>query len=294
MFLYHLHDHDRLPVLFLKFLHHRRVKPFVDDGLELFIPALSVLFQRFQLIPFRYVNKGIKSISCMKAVILAAGKGTRMLPLTETMPKVLVPVNGRPFLSYLIDNLRKAGYDELAFVVGYKKEMIIDFLKQNLIKATVITQPSQLGTGHAVRMAIPFVKQENFVVVGGDNLWSVRDLKAMQHDDEFCYIGVKDVPNPEKYGACIVNGRDLIGIVEKPKQYVSSTVNTGLLKLTADIFPALNEIPKSATGEYYLTDAVTVIAQRHKVRVVTLQDDWLDLGCPQDIPVVGSKLGALV
>lgn len=229
----------------------------------------------------------------MKAVVLAAGRGTRMGVLTESLPKPLISVKGKPFLFYVLKNLEAAGIDDVAVIVGYKKQQVIDFLLDHDFRVTVITQPVQLGTGHAVRMASPFVRDENFLVLGGDNLWSVRDVKAMMQEDDECYVGVKEVKNPEKYGVCLINDDVLSAIVEKPKEFVGNLVNTGLLKLTPDIFAALQEIPKSVSGEYYLTDAITLLAQRGKVRIVRLQDDWLDLGCPEDIPTVEEKLGLL-
>lgn len=229
----------------------------------------------------------------MKAVVLAAGRGTRMGSLTENLPKPLISIRGKPFLYYVLKNLEAAGIDDIAVIVGYKKQQVIDFLLEYDFRVTVITQPVQLGTGHAVRMASPFVRDENFLVLGGDNLWSVRDIKSVMQEDSDCYVGVKEVQHPEKYGVCLTNDDFLTAIVEKPKEFIGNLVNTGLLKLTPDVFAALQEIPKSASGEYYLTDAVTLLAQRGKVKIVRLQDDWLDLGCQEDIPVVEEKLGLL-
>ena len=81
----------------------------------------------------------------MKAIILAAGKGTRMLPLTENVPKVLVEVNRKPFLYYVIENLKKAGFDEFGIIVGYLKEKIAEFIESNGINATLIEQKQTNG-----------------------------------------------------------------------------------------------------------------------------------------------------
>ncbi|MBI4017113.1 MAG: NTP transferase domain-containing protein [Candidatus Aenigmarchaeota archaeon] len=226
----------------------------------------------------------------MKVVILAAGKGTRMLPLTENLPKALVQVNGKPFLYYLLKNLEKAGFTEIGIIVDHKKEMIMEFLKQNSFRATVMTQHSQLGTGHAVKMAVPFVKQENFIVMPCDTLFSVKDLQAMKKDDGFCWVAVKHSEHPEKYGVCITNQNELIAIVEKTRDCTGNLVNTCLIKLTPEIFPALNDIAKSKTGEYYLTDAVTAIGQKHKVKFIELQDEWIEITTPEDITEAEKKL----
>ena len=220
----------------------------------------------------------------MKAVVMAAGKGVRMLPLTEKVPKVLVEVNGKPFLYYVLTNLKKAGFDEIALIVGYKKEQFKPFLKKYGFKAELIEQKEQLGTGHAVMRAEKFAGSGNFVVLGGDNLWSAEDMKAMHQDDMFCYIAGITVKNPEKYGVLITKDDNLAEIKEKPKEHAGNLVNTGLYKFSYEIFEALKRIDPSPRGEYELTDAITLLAKQGKAKVAKVNDYWLDLGCKEDIP----------
>ncbi len=222
----------------------------------------------------------------MKAIIMAAGKGTRMLPLTENVPKVLVEVNGKPFLYYVLQNLKKAGIREFGIIVGYKKEKIKEFLAENKIKAKLIEQKEQLGTGHALLQARKFCGRESFLVQGGDNLFSVEDLQAVNVNDNFCYVVGKEVNNPEKYGVLAVNENKLTKIVEKPKEFAGNLINTALYKFTAEIWLALDEIKLSERGEYELTDAVTILAKQGKVKVIKIKEYWLDLGCKEDIPKI--------
>lgn len=219
----------------------------------------------------------------MKAIILAAGKGTRMLPLTKKVPKVLVEVNGRPFLAYVIKNLRSAGFTELGFVVGYKKENIIEFLQKNKIKATIIEQKEQLGTGHALLQAKQFCGKDDFIVLGGDNLWSADDFKQFNQKDKFNYISGIKVDHPEKYGVLIAENGLLQEIKEKPKRYVGNLVNAALYKFTAEIWSALEKVKLSERGEIELTDAVTLLAKERKVKIIEVKDYWLDLGCKEDV-----------
>ena len=219
----------------------------------------------------------------MKAVILAAGKGVRMLPLTETKPKVMVEVKGRPFLQYVLDHLRLAGITDVGIIVGYKKEVIADYLEKNNIKATLIEQKEQKGTGDAVKQAKEFCGKDDFLVVSGDSLFSVRDLQKLQQDDDFCYVVGRIVENPQKYGVFVVDKGKLVRIVEKPKEFVGNLANSGIYKFTSDIWGALDRIKLSPRGEYELTDAITILAQQGKVKVLTLQDYWLDLGCKEDV-----------
>ena len=229
----------------------------------------------------------------MKAVILAAGKGTRMLPLTEDKPKVLIEIDGKPFLWYLLENLRKAGITEYGIVVSYKKEKVKEFLEKYKITATLINQPEPLGTGDAVTQAKSFCGKEDFLVVHGDNLYSIEDLKAVQRQDTFCYIVGKEVDDWQRYGVLVIKGEELIKIVEKPKKFRGNLINTGLYKCTASIWPALEKIKRSPRGEYELTDAFSLLAKERKVKVLELQEYWLDLGCKEDIPKISRFLTEL-
>lgn len=223
----------------------------------------------------------------MKAVIMAAGKGTRMLPLTETVPKVLIEINGKPFLYYVIENLKKAGYDKFGIISGYLKEKIEDFIKENSINAEIIEQKEQLGTGHAVMQAKEFCGKEDFIVLGGDNLFSVEDLKSINSKDGFCYaVGKKMQGDISKYGVFVIEKDILVKIEEKPEVPPSDIINIGLYKFTKDIWNALDKIKLSPRGEYELTDAITLLCNQGKVKALTLKDYWLDMGCLEDIPKV--------
>jgi len=230
----------------------------------------------------------------MKALIMAAGKGTRMLPLTENIPKVLIPINGKPFLSYVIENLKKAGITELGIIVGYMKEKIIDFIKENNIDATIIVQEEQKGTAHALMQAKEFCENSCFVALGGDNLWSEQDFKLFANEDEFNYIGGIYSETPEKYGVLIIDeNNNLIKIKEKPKEFVGNRINTGLYKFTPEIFSELESTKESSRGEYELPETINSLAKKGKVKVVQTKNYWLDLGCLEDIPKVSSFLKKL-
>ena len=222
----------------------------------------------------------------MKAVIMAAGKGTRMLPITESVPKVLIPIGGVPFLKLVIQRLQKAGITDIGIVTSYKSEMVKAFLDEEGIKATIIDQGEQLGTGHAIKVTRDFVNGENFVALGGDNLWSVHDIQSMIKEDDEWYVAAWTVTNPEKYGVLICEKSKLKKIVEKPSEFVGDLINSGLYKFTSDVFTTLDTIELSPRGEYELTDALTEGAATHKVHVIKLKDYWLDLGTLEDIPNV--------
>ena len=175
----------------------------------------------------------------MKAVILAAGKGVRLLPLTRDRPKPLLEVCGRPFMDYLIENLQESGISDFCFVIGYRKEKMIEYFVKRNVKCDIVFQKEQKGTGHAVGLAEDFVGGENFILAMGDNLYSVEDLRKVQKDDGYSYVVGKEVERPELYGVLSEGSGFLKEIKEKPKEPAGNLVNTGLYKLTPEIFRAL-------------------------------------------------------
>lgn len=221
----------------------------------------------------------------MQAVILAAGLGKRMRPLTDNLPKPLIPANRKPFLFYLMDNLQKAGFNDFVIVANYKIEMIREFLEQYGFSATVIDQKEPLGTAHAIASAENLITG-NFVVVMSDNIYSPKDLEKFRINDGLNYVGGIIHKNPEKYGNILVNGDFLEKIIEKPAQKVSDLINTGLYKFTPEIFSAIKKIGKTERGEYEITDAISLLCKERKVKVVELKNYWLDMGKPEDIPAI--------
>ncbi len=219
----------------------------------------------------------------MKALILAAGKGVRMRPLTLERPKVLIEVAGKPFIRHIIDNLSKAGFDDFGLIIGYKKERIEDFVKREKINATLIFQREQLGTGHAVLMAKEWAGNDNFIVVMGDNLYSEKDMINADMKDDYTYIfGMKN-EHPERYGVLERDKEFLIRIIEKPKKFVSDLVNIGMYKFTPEIFKKLESIGKSPRGEIELTDAVSMLAKERKVKVLEVAGYWKEMSTFKDL-----------
>ncbi|TSC95138.1 MAG: nucleotidyl transferase [Parcubacteria group bacterium Licking1014_1] len=239
-----------------------------------------------------------------KVVVAAAGQGTRMLHLTNNKPKHLIKVQDKPFLSYVLDNLLKAGYKEIVLVVGYKEELIKDFIggykdclkdlpagrqgkkcKIDIVSQYEILGPKEkeYGTACAVKCVRDFVDGEPFIFLCGDNLYSVKDLKAINIDDDYNYVAGLEHDHPEKYGVLITDNGFLKEIIEKPKQFVGNLINTGLYKFTPEVFEKISKIEKSPRGEYEITDIISLLAKDKKVKVTKIEDYWLDFGNPADI-----------
>ncbi len=230
-----------------------------------------------------------------KVVIAAAGKGSRMLGLAKDRPKHIISVQGKPFLYYLLSNLKQAGLTEMLLVVGYKKEKMIEFcdsVKQEF-NITIIDQADKLGSdkyGSAcpIEATADLIGREDFIAVYGDNLYSVEDLKAINNSDEFNYVAGFKHQNPERYGVLITHNGLLEQIIEKPAPEIAEghLINTGLYKFKPEVFEAINKISLSPRGEYELTDAVSLLAHEGKVKVAKIKDYWLDFGRPEDIKIV--------
>ena len=231
-----------------------------------------------------------------KVVVSAAGQGTRMLHLSENKSKHLIHVQDRPFLAYLLDNILKAGYREIVLVVGYREDLIREFVKNyefNGIKfdITIINQfdilgprEKEYGTACPIKCVQDFIKNENFISLVGDNFYTVEELKVMNIDDEFCYIAGLKHDHPEKYGVLIEDGDDFLEkIIEKPKEFVGDLVNTSLYKFTPDIFEKVFQIEKSPRGEYEITDAISLLAKEKKVKIKKIDNFWMDFGRPEDV-----------
>lgn len=235
----------------------------------------------------------------MKVVIAAAGQGTRMKHLTKYKSKHLIEVQKKPFLAYLFDNLLKAGYNELILVTGFRADLMAGFLQKykspaqyvHNFKATLVNQfeilgpkEKEYGTLCPIKCVKDIVAGESFLAVYGDNLYSARDFKSFDIEDDFTYVGGFKHKKPEKYGVLLTDRNIFLKeIIEKPQEYVGNLINTGLYKFTPEIFEKIPKVRLSPRGEYELTDAITLLAKEKKVKVKEIQDYWLDFGNIGDI-----------
>lgn len=233
-----------------------------------------------------------------KVVVSAAGRGTRMLHLAKEKPKHLIKVAGKPFLYYLLSNLKEAGFKEIIMVIGYRKELMENFLKEynGQFKLTIVNQFEKLGDKYGTACPLECVQElmapdESFVMVMGDNLYSVKDLKKFFLDDDFNYISGLKHPESNKYGVLIRDGEDYLEkIIEKPTTYVGDLINTGLYKFTPEVFAKVPLISKSPRNEYEITDVINLLAKEKKVKIREIEDFWLDFAKPDDIQTIGEFL----
>jgi glucose-1-phosphate thymidylyltransferase len=217
----------------------------------------------------------------MDGVVLAAGEGTRLRPLTADRPKALVDVAGRPLVEHAFDALRSVGVDRIAVVVGYRGEQILDRYGDSYrgTALTYVEQAEQLGTAHALDQAMPAVDPP-LVVMNGDNVCRANLGAVVDHHRETeaaATLLVESVSREQARTTGVVetdgDGR-VTGLVEKPDDPPSTLVNRGFYAFGPAIGPALERIDPSPRGEYELADAIDDLRRRgHRVETVEL-DGW--------------------
>jgi len=224
----------------------------------------------------------------MKAVILAAGEGKRLRPFTETMPKVMLPVANKPVLEYVFDAVKNSGIDEIIVVVGYKKEVIMEYFKDyEDAKINYVVQDKQLGTAHALLQAKKHIN-DSFIVLSGDNIIDKNSISNLIKEKSEYSILIKEHPNPSKYGVVFLEKNILKKIIEKPKEEVGKFISTGIYKLPSSIF---NDIKKlTSQGSYALTSVIqSIVKEDKKINTVTA-DSWMDIVYPWDLLTVNEAM----
>lgn len=208
----------------------------------------------------------------MKAVILCAGKGTRLKPLTEHTPKGLVLVKNKPLLEYTLDVL-EGEVDEVIFVVvGHLGEKIQEHFgsKRNGISFKYAWQKELKGSGQALLCAKPFLNG-NFIVLNGDDIYDKKDIKrVLSHKHA---VLAKYVEDPSAFGVFLDTNGYVEKLVEKPKEKISNYANIGVYVMDESIFDY--ELPLSPRGEYEIVDYITYLAQRKPMKIVQAQGQWL-------------------
>lgn len=226
----------------------------------------------------------------MEGVILAAGEGTRLRPLTEDKPKALVEVDGRPIIEDVFDNLLELGVTKFVVVVGYLKERIIDRYGDEYegVPITYAHQREQLGLAHAILQAEPHV-DDNFVLMLGDNVFraNLSDVVNRQQEDraDAAFL-VEQVPYEEasRYGVLNTNEYgEIIEVLEKPDEPPSNLVMTGFYTFTPAIFHACHLVQPSERGEFELPDAIDLLIQSGRTIDAIRMNGWrIDVGYPED------------
>jgi glucose-1-phosphate thymidylyltransferase len=226
----------------------------------------------------------------MKAVVLAAGEGTRLRPLTEDKPKGMVEVAGKPILTHCFEQLVELGADELVVVVGYLKERIIEHYGDEFeeIPITYTHQREQKGLAHALLSVEEYI-DDDFMLMLGDNIFQANldDVVQRQNEeraDAAFLVEEVDWEDASRYGVCDTNKYgEITDVVEKPTDPPSNLVMTGFYTFTPAIFHACHLVQPSNRGEYEISEAIDLLIQSGRTIDAIGLNGWrIDVGYPED------------
>lgn len=233
-----------------------------------------------------------------QAVLLAAGRGTRMRELTQVLPKPMIEVRGKPVLQHIVEGLRDTGVRRFLLIVGYRADAVQNFFGDGTryeIDIQYATQVAQDGTGRVVDLARNFVGDSAFVLAYGDILVAPENYQRIVDpaDDVEALISVTRGEDVSKGGAVFLNDKfELVDLREKskPGEATSPWYNAGLYAFRTSIFNFTATLEPSPRGEYELTDAIRELAQSgKKVKALELAGEWADVRDPETL----AKLNAL-
>jgi dTDP-glucose pyrophosphorylase len=225
-----------------------------------------------------------------KAVLLAAGRGTRMRELTADLPKPMIEVRGKPVLQHIVEGLRDAGVRQLLVIVGYRADAVQNFFGDGSrynIEIQYTTQAVQNGTGRVVHLARNFAGDSPFVLSYGDILVDPANYKRLLNllQDVEAIISVTRGEDVSKGGAVFLNEEmELVDLREKskPGEPTSPWYNAGIYTFRPSIFEFTAKLKPSPRGEYELTDAIRALAHSgKKVKALELTGEWADVRDPE-------------
>lgn len=235
----------------------------------------------------------------MKAIILSAGEGSRMRPLTLTKPKTMLPVAGKPIIRYIIESLRDNGIIDILLIVRYKEEMVRDYFGDGSelgVNITYKTQKDFLGTANAIYYGKDFI-DDSLIVLNGDLILDNEIIKEIieKYDDlkPDTLMVLTEVEDPSAFGVVEIEDGNIKSIVEKPKkeEAPSNLINTGIYIFNKDIFNKIEKTEISQRGEYEITDSLTLQIEDGKiVNGHKTSKNWIDVGRPWELIEVNEEL----
>jgi glucose-1-phosphate thymidylyltransferase len=226
----------------------------------------------------------------MKALITSGGKGTRLRPLTHTQNKHLIPIANKPILHYAIETVVNAGINEIGIVTNQEGKEVVEAIGNGNkwgVKISYIPQEAPLGLAHVIKISEQFIGNEPFIFYLGDNMvvgGVKRFIDAFEQDDVNCYLTLANVKDPERFGVPEIKGNRIVAVEEKPEKPKSRYAVAGIYIYDHHIFEAVNNIKKSARGEYEISDAHQyLINRKYKIGFSEITGWWKDTGKPIDL-----------
>ena len=214
----------------------------------------------------------------MKAVILAAGRGTRLMPLTESIPKALVPINGKPILEIILQQLKEVGITEVVIIIHHLKGEIMNYCDSFSGMKTICVEQSEMkGTADAVLHAEPYIN-DKFLCIAVDSLFETELLRKLINNDSEGVITCKEVEDTKRYGILKVDGDRVLEIVEKPDNPPSNLANFSVYVFPKEIFAACKKVEPSSRGELEINDAIKGLINGGKKFTYVKSEHIIDVG----------------
>lgn len=219
-----------------------------------------------------------------------------MREYSDAYPKPLIPINGEPFLHYVLESLRAIGCTRLIVVAGHRFAQMYEYIHQLPYPVEVVNQEEvageDYGTAIAVRAVADRLHTEPFILYNADMLYGAHILASL-HDDGYTHVAVAEVADARSYGVVSVDSKGFVEeIVEKPEHPASNLVNLGLYVCQPEVVEAAKQVKKSPRGEYEFVDAINALASQNRVKVDVVEAEWVTLTQPEDIPEVIRFLAA--
>lgn len=236
--------------------------------------------------------------SVTKGIILAGGMGSRLKPLTDIVNKFLLPVYDKPLIDYSIENLKRAGINDIAIVLGKKSAgLAMEYLQSGKkfgVNFTYFFQDEPLGIPHAISYTEKFANGENVIVMFADNIILDEVSKFTNQFQQGCLVSCKvvdDVDEIKKFGVLVKDKKDRIThLEEKPNKPKSNLALAGIQIFDNKIYDFIKELEISDRGEYEITHVINEYIKRNQFHYDTLQEEWIDAGNPNSLFLAGQLM----
>ncbi|MFH5312445.1 D-glycero-D-manno-heptose 1-phosphate guanosyltransferase [Campylobacter coli] len=222
----------------------------------------------------------------MQAIVLAGGLGTRLRSVVQDLPKPMAPINGKPFLAFVLEYLKKQGITEVILSVSYKYELIQEYFKDEFhgMKIHYNIEKELLGTGGAIKDALKLVKNEAYVV-NGDTFFDIDLKKLVLNSSKIC-IALKQMQNFDRYGTVNVDEQGIVTSFEEKVFKKQGLINGGIYLLKKDIFDNF-DLEKKFSFEKFLQENFELL----KIQTQIFNDYFIDIGVPQDYKLFKKNKG---
>ena len=218
-----------------------------------------------------------------EAIILAGGLGTRLRSVVSDLPKCMAPVAGKPFLHFVIEHLLRQGVDKFIFSVGYKSEMIIDYVNHQYpeLHKQFLIEEEPLGTGGAIKLACRLATEKNVLILNGDTLFKIDAEQLSAFHNSFgadCTLSLKPMHDFNRYGVVELKNDNSISSFKEKQQYQAGLINGGVYALNVAGF--LQEaLPQKFSFE---NNYLEVYFDKRKMYGVIQDEYFIDIGIPED------------